>query len=55
MNAEELPKEREMPGKAMYHFPNPATRPSILGLARRQRRWLAVPGFSAFAQLAVTA
>jgi len=28
MNAE-LPEDWEMPGKAVYHFPNPATRPSV--------------------------
>lgn len=40
MNAKELPEDGEMPGKAMYHFPNPVTRPSILVLALRQRTWL---------------
>ena len=28
MNAE-LPEDWEMPGKAVYHFPNPTTRPSV--------------------------
>ena len=40
MNAKELLEDWEMPGKAVYHFPNPAARPSVLVLALRQRRWL---------------
>lgn len=40
MNAKELPKEWAMPAKAVYHFPNPVTRPSVLVLVPRQRRWL---------------
>lgn len=36
MSAEFL-EDWEMPGKTVYHFPNPATRPSVLVLALRQR------------------
>ena len=46
MNAKEPPEDWEMPGKAVYHFPNPATRPTALVLARRQRRWLFQASFA---------
>ena len=39
MNAKELPGDWATPGKAMHHFPNLVTRPSVLVLVPRQRRW----------------
>ena len=42
MNAE-LPEDWEMPGKAVYHFPNPVTRPSVS--AGAETKDTAVSGF----------
>lgn len=46
MNAKELPEDWEMPRKAMYHFTNPVTRPSILVLVLRQRTGLFQDSFA---------
>lgn len=46
MNAKELPEDWGMPGKAVHHSPNPATRPSVLVLAWRQRRCLFQASFA---------